>query len=451
MRKSQTKAHESYGLFTTITMIIGVVVGSGIYFRTDDIVAYANGNLLLGMLILSLGSLCIVFGSLTLSELAKRHVATGGIIAYFDRFISRRLAAGYGWFQLFIWLPSIAVVISWAAALYTFMLFGVEASLFEQTLLGLAYNAWFCLMNYWSRHLGGLMQRLTTLIKMIPLVLIAVYGGLLTPISSRVTESVQSFGSEVVNIGWLTALLPLIFSYDGWVMSLSIAPEVKNPKKNITRALIISPLIILSIYLLYFYGMFNLMGSELILELGDQAIFTVIEQHFGPRLAQIMLLIVVISMLGVLNGVNLAGIRIPQALAAQHLIPDWGFSTINPRTHTSWRSSLLIVALEAFWSVMHYIVMRYNLFNGRDISEISIVFSYASYILLYLIVWRIYWQEKKYKKLFIPALAMLGSIIILIGSLLSSAFYVALFFVICSIMIVIGAYYYERKAIEENL
>lgn len=450
MDKHRQREQESYGLFTMITMIIGVVVGSGIYFRTDDIVRYANGNLLLGMLILALGSLCIVFGSLTLAELAKRHVATGGIIAFFDQFVSRKVAAGYGWFQLFIWLPSIAVVIGWASALYTFMLLEVEATLFQQIALGFAYNVWFALMNYWSRYLGGAMQRFTTLIKMIPLILIAIYGGIMTPVSNEVATSVQTFGSEVSKFGWLTALLPLIFSYDGWVMSLAIAGEVENPKKNITRALVISPLIILVLYLLYFFGMFNLMGSETILALGDKAIFVVIEQFFGAKMANIMLLIIVISMLGVLNGVNMAGIRIPPVLAEQHIIPDKKFSNKNPRTQTSLHSTLLVIALEGFWSIMHYVVMRYDLFGGRDISEISIVFSYMSYILLYAIVWRIYKEEKKYNKLFIPALAILGSIIILIGSMMASPFYVTIFFVICSTMIFIGSQFYERKAIKKT-
>lgn len=56
---------QSYGLFTTITMIVGIVIGSGIYFRADDIFIYANGNLALGLMVLTLGALSIVFGSLT--------------------------------------------------------------------------------------------------------------------------------------------------------------------------------------------------------------------------------------------------------------------------------------------------------------------------------------------------------------------------------------------------
>lgn len=72
------KKGKSYGLMTTIAMIVGVVIGSGIYFKVDDILNYAGGNVGLGMLIIALGSFAIVFGSLSISELAVRHSEAGG-------------------------------------------------------------------------------------------------------------------------------------------------------------------------------------------------------------------------------------------------------------------------------------------------------------------------------------------------------------------------------------
>lgn len=446
--KNSNKTQQTYGLFTMITMIVGIVIGAGIYFRTADIIRYANGNLMIGMLVLALGSLCIVFGSLALAELARRHVGAGGVIAYFDRFVSRKMAAGFGWFQMMVWFPTIAVVVGWAAAMYTFMLLGIKAPFWQEVLLGLVYNAWFAFMNYFSRKLGGLMQQVSTLIKMIPLLLIAVYGVFFTPVSQGVVQSVHAFPAEFSKFGWLTALLPLAFSYDGWTISLSIANEVENPKKNMVRALVIGPLIILSVYLLYFYGMFNMMGSEQLLALGDQAIFVVMQQFFGPKMAQIMLLIVVISMMGVLNGVNLSFIRIPQALAEQDMLPDYGFSKLNPNTQTSLYSTFFVLGLEAFWSLAHFIVMTFNLFNGRDVSEISIVLCYLSYVILYVVVYRIYLQERQYQKLIIPVLATAGSLMILIGSLLAGPFYVTLFLVICSTVIVAGYRYYEYQTLK---
>ena len=61
-----------YGLPTAIAMIIGIVVGSGIFFKADDILLYTDGNVSLGVLVFCIGALSIVFGSLTLTELSVR-------------------------------------------------------------------------------------------------------------------------------------------------------------------------------------------------------------------------------------------------------------------------------------------------------------------------------------------------------------------------------------------
>ena len=79
---------KAYGLLTAVAMIIGIVVGSGIYFKADDILTYTGGSLALGLLVLSIGASNIVFGSLSLSEFAKLETSSGGVVAYLDRFIT---------------------------------------------------------------------------------------------------------------------------------------------------------------------------------------------------------------------------------------------------------------------------------------------------------------------------------------------------------------------------
>lgn len=441
---------ESYGLFTTITMIVGIVIGSGIYFRADDVFGYANGNLALGLLVLALGALCIVFGSLTFSELSKKNVSEGGLVGHFEHFISEKMASGFGWFQLFVYLPTIAIVVGWATAIYTFMLFGIEATLLMQVSLGLIYNLFFVVINTLSRSVGGFVQRFATVIKLAPLVIIGVYGVFLSgPIDFSVISQ-SSFVGEVSKLHWLTALVPLAFSYDGWVIALTIAPEVIHPNKNMPRALILSPLIILFVYMIYIFGIANVLGTAQIMQLGDSAVFVAGKLILGDRLGNLLLAIVVVSMLGVLNGVNLGAIRLPQALAEKKMIPDNGISTIDPIRQLSIKSAYMVILLEVVWAIIHFVVMKTNLFNGRDVSEISIVFSYLSYVILYVFTFKMLKQEGKRLKLLIPILAIVGSLIILVGSILASPFYVTLFILICSSVMVAG-YYYKSKQLNSNI
>lgn len=434
---------KSYGLFTTITMIVGIVVGSGIYFRADDIFAYTNGNLLLALLVLTMGSICIIFGSLSLSQLSKRCDDRGGLVAYFEHFINKKMASGFGWFQLFVYVPSVTVVIAWAGAMYTFILLGIEASFIKEILLGLAYIIALLLLNMFRKTWGGYLQNISTIVKLIPIVLIVIYGLMFAePVSLRSVNG-NTFSQEFRQFGWLSALVPLTFSFDGWTIALHIAPEVKDPKKNMPLALILSPILILGTYLLYIYGITKILGSEAILKLGDEAVFAASKIILGERLGNLILLIIVISVLGVLNGIILGGIRMPQALAEKNMIKDRGISKIDERYGISLKSSLMLFVLIIFWTFVHYFVTKYSLFNGRDISEISIVFSYLVYLFLYKAVWDLV-KDEGIKVKILPIIAGLGSLVILLGSIIASPFYVSLFIIICSLVILCGYGFYKE-------
>lgn len=436
---------KEYGLFTTIAMIVGIVIGSGIYFRADDIFIYTNGNIGLGIFVLTLGAICIIFGGLSFSELSKDFVPEGGVVSFFEEFVSMKLASGYAWFQMFIWLPTISIVVSWAAALYTFMLLGIEASFLQEVLLALFYNISLIFINYFSKYFGGLIQRLSTIIKLLPLFIIAIYGMFFSePISiSKIFGT--SFIKEFTAYGWLTSLVPLAYSYDGWMIALNIAPEVSNPKKNMTRALILSPFFILLVYLIYIIGISNILGPSKILKLGDSAVFEAGKIILGQRGANILLGIIVISVLGVANGICLGAIRLPQKFAEKGIIPNFGMKKKENNEKLDIRGSLIFSILVIIWAVIHYFVMEYKIFNGRDISEISIVFSYLSYILIYIKVFKKLKNENQKSKLIIPILAIVGSLMIFLGSIIASPKYVLIFILICSAAVLTGYIYYKNK------
>src|SRR5690554_6785474 len=107
------KAKEHYGMLTATTMIIGIVIGSGIFFKADDVLRYTGGSVWLGILVFCIGAFSIIFGSLTLTELSIRTKKSGGVVGYFEDFISSKTASAFGWFQTFVYLPTINAVVSW--------------------------------------------------------------------------------------------------------------------------------------------------------------------------------------------------------------------------------------------------------------------------------------------------------------------------------------------------
>ncbi|MBU3102713.1 APC family permease [Clostridium gasigenes] len=413
-----------YGLFTTVGMIVGVVIGSGIFFKSDNILVATNGSIALGVLVFCIAAIGIVFGSLTISELAARSSKAGGIITYAEESYNKSIACALGWFHTFLYYPTIIAVVSWVAGIYICMLFGFNSTLEIQILIGLVVMTVTYIMNILSAKLGGIFQNASTIIKIIPLIVIAIAGTLFGETSTVILSDITSMKS----FGWIAAIAPIAFSFDGWIMATSIGHEVKDSKRNLPKALVMAPLFILAIYLLYFVGISMYIGTETIMNLGDAHVALVANNLFGPFGAKIILIFVVISILGAVNGVIMGHTRLPYSLAIRGMFPKYKtFSKVNDKIGMPVQSSIIAFLISLIWLLAHYIILKSKILNNSDISEISITINYLLYIILYFKVFKMgisgeikgLWRGKLN-----PILATVGSLIILAGSIQNSLFWV---------------------------
>ena len=289
--------NKTYGLWTATAMIVGICVGSGIFFKVDDILRFTGGNVVLGALVFIIGAFSIIFGSISLTNLAARSNKNGGIVAYFEEFYSESIASAVGWFQTFLYYPTIAVVVAWASGIYTCLLLGLPDNLDLQMAIGLFYLLLFYGINILSSTLGGRFQVISSIAKLIPLIGVGLIAIFFTKDYPEIPANVERVPVSNVGIGWLAALAPTAFSYDGWAISLSISGEVKNPKKTMPLALTIAPIIVLFVYLSYFLGMTHILGPEYILSTGNGAVTEIGYMLLGKSGEVIILLFI-------LNGVN---------------------------------------------------------------------------------------------------------------------------------------------------
>lgn len=438
--------NKHYGLLTAITMIIGIVIGSGIFFKSDDVLQYTDGNIWLGVLVFCIGAISIIFGSITLTELSIRTNKIGGFIAYYEEFISNKIAAAFGWFQIFVYFPTLIAVISWVAGIYTCLLFGIDASLEIEIFIGLGYMTIIYVINILSVRIGGYFQNISTIIKLIPLLFIAVTGIIWGSSGQKISIGLGYGSGKGIGFGWLAALAPVAFSYDGWIIVTSITNEVKDPKKNMPLALIIGPLVILAVYILYFLGLNNILGPEFIMSSGDAAVNRAGELLLGSNGTKVILIFVIISILGVVNGITLGSLRMPQALASKNMLP-YGkkIEKINPKLGLSVWSCLISFFVSLFWILIHYIVQKNGILLGSDVSEISIVFSYVCYVLLYLKVMKMRKENvvtSSFKGIISPIFGLMGSAIILIGGIISNPTQVFTFILFCFLICSLGFFYY---------
>ena len=256
-----------YGLPTVIAMIVGIVIGSGIFFKSDNILLATGGNVPLGVAVFLLGGIGIVFGGLCLGELAARTARPGGVIAYAEDLAGPPAAAVFGWFQVFVYLPAIITVVSSAVGVYACQLFGWGRSLEENGLfllqmgIGMAFVLLCYTVNSLSARLGGWFQNAAALCKLVPLLVVGVCGLLFGR-----PEPVFGMGRATSEgAGWITAIAPIAFSFDGWTVSASISSEVRRAKRNVPLALVIAPACILLLYILYFAGISHYLGPETVM------------------------------------------------------------------------------------------------------------------------------------------------------------------------------------------
>lgn len=438
-----------YGLPTAIAMIIGIVVGSGIFFKGDDVLLYTGGNVGLGILVFCIGAISIIFGSLTLTQLSIRTEKNGGVVGFYEEFVNKKVASGFGWFQTFAYYPSLISVVSWVASVYTCTLFDVNATLEVQIMITLIYIFVIYTMNYFSVKMGGYFQNFSTVVKLIPLIGIAFAGFFLKTVQPEIPASVEVVqASQNAGMGWLAALIPIAFSYDGWIVATTITNEVKNPKRTMPLAFLIGPVSVLAVYLLYFVGFCRLLGTEYIMTMGNDAVNKAGEYLFGPYGMKIMLVFVIIAVMGVANGMTLGSIRMPQALASKNMIPNSEkIAKINPKYELSTRSCLISLAGALTWLSLHYITKKTGILGSGDVSEITVVYSYVCFAILYVKVLFMHKSgevKSKFFGLVCPILAIIGSITILLGGIVANPLYVPIFILICFAITTVGFLYYRK-------
>ena len=413
-----------YGLFTAIAMIVGIVIGSGIFFKSDNILVATGGSVALGVLVFCIAAIAIIFGSLTISQLASRSSKEGGLIAYAEEYYNKSTSCAFGWFQTFLYFPTLIAVVSWVAGIYICILFGIEGTLEKQMLIGLAIMVFLFVINTLSAKLGGLFQNASTIIKLLPLLLIAVAGLVFGDTSSVSFSDITAMKST----GWIAAIAPIAFSFDGWVVSTSISHEIKDSKRNLPKALIIAPIFILIVYVLYFVGISMYIGPETIMSLGDAHVDLAANNLLGPWGAKIVLIFVIISIMGTINGLTLGMIRLPHSLSVRNMFPKSKvINKIDEKLLMPVNSAIVAFIIAIVWYIAHYLTTKFGLLPNSDISEISITMSYTMYILLYVKVIQLGRQGKIsgiWNTIINPILAIIGSLIILFGSMGNQLFWI---------------------------
>lgn len=442
------KLKEKYGLPMAIAMVVGVVIGSGVFYKADDVLNYTNGNLLLALLAWAGGAFAMVFGALTFAEFAARYQSSNGIVDYFEVAYGKKVGYLVGWFKTFLYFVPLSSILAWLGGNYTMVLLGSKASDNDSLtwILAAIYMTLFYLLNYYAPYISGKIQVTTTVIKLIPLFLVALVGivvGLFNGVS--VGNFIASGKSFLADKGLLkNAIVATAFAYEGWTVALSINNEIRDSRKNLPKALTLGSLTVFLVYVLYFLGITSVLPTAKIVEQGNASVAEVGTLLFGPLASTLLIVFIIISVLGTLNGLIIACMRGTFSLAVRGQGPmPKQLSRIDKKTTMPPYATLLSYLLSMFFLMLWY--GSFNNWYGTFISidEIPIVMIYGLYILLY--IWYIIkFTDLPFRKRFIrPIFAMVGAIIILYGGITNPK--IGMYMIISVLVCIFGLVFYRKE------
>lgn len=357
------------GVWAALAMVVGTVIGSGI-FRVPSEMVQQVGTPWMVVVVWVFGGLLTLFGALTYAELAAALPEAGGEYVYLREAYGRFFGFLYGWTQT--WVAKSASIATLATAFADYLAelapgvgrtvatiapnLGPDGGPLVVTIGQIAAIALILGLgglNSFGVRVGGGVQVAVTAAKVVLILGIIAFGFAWSGSGiENLRTSVPPKSSPVA--GFFAALVAALWAYDGWNNVAMVAGEVKEPRRNLPRALIGGILAVIAIYLLADLAYAYVLTSAEVAT-SNRVAATMMNRIAGPTGGKVVSLIVMVSIFAAINGSILSGSRVPYALARDGLFLR-PFARLSPGTGTP---RFAILALSA-WSAALVLTGRYE-------------------------------------------------------------------------------------------
>lgn len=461
------KLQKRYGLLTAICMVVGIVIGSGVFFKAQTILQKTGGNMPLGILAWIIGGVIMLTCLLAFSVMAQKFEKVNGIVDYAEACVGNKYAYYVGWFLTIIYYPCLTSVLSWLSARYTlvfitsiapdFPLLGLGAAAGAETVLGpecmslaMFYMCCAYAVNALSPKLAGKLQVSTTIIKLIPLFLMAVVGiivGLANGTLANNFNTLADVGTTSTN-PLFASVCATAFAYEGWIIATSINAELKDAKKNLPRALVIGAIIIIATYIFYYVGVAGGATNQELIDSGATVAFINV---FGNVLGNILNLFIAISCIGTMNGLMLGCVRGLYSIAVRGRGPaPHVFSQIDKETNMPHNSAIVGLLLCGFWGLYFFLANLAGTWSGPfvfDSSELPIITIYMLYLPIFVMWIKKATDETATRRYVLPILAICGSLFMIYASIMGHGIACFWYLIVFAAVMAVGFAFSKEKPI----
>ncbi|NCB41917.1 MAG: APC family permease [Clostridia bacterium] len=443
---------KKYGLVTATAMVVGIVIGSGVFFKAEKILSATGGNLSIGILAWIIGGIIMIVCAYNFAVMATKYEKVNGIVDYAEATVGPKYGYFIGWFMATTYYPTLTGVLAWVSARYTCVLLGFGWSIVGPECLAITmfYLVASYALNSLSPILAGKFQVSTTVIKLIPLFAMAVIGTISGLSTGLVAEN---FSVVIVEMDTMTALLTAVcataFAYEGWIIATSINAELKDAKVNLPKALVGGTFLIMLTYIFYYVGLSGAVQNSVLMESGEAGAKIAFSNIFSNFMGTGLFVFVVISCLGTLNGLMMGCTRGFYALAARDSGPSPDiFKQVDAKTNMPTNAAVLGLLFAGIWLLYFYGANLTAPWFGPfafDSSELPIITIYGMYIPIFIMFIK---KEKglgTFKGKLMPILGVIGSLFMMYAAYISHGRAIIAYLILFFAIQMVGMFFMKRK------
>ena len=342
MEKKQLQ--KNLGAAAALSTVVGMVIGGGVFFKPQAVYEITGGGPGLGMIAWVLAGIMTITAGLTAAEVSAAIPKTGGMMVYIEEIYGKKLGFLTGWMQSVLFFPATIAAISVMFGQQAAILLGNEPLVIPMTvgvilLIGV--------LNTFGSKTSGAIQTVSTVCKLIPLVLIIVFGFIKGGGNNPIVQPLVAEGiSPTGVIGQL--LVAILFAYDGWINVGAIAGEMKNPGKDLPKAIVGGLSLVMGVYVVITLAYLCVLPASELAKYASPA-SAVAEVLFGSIGGKIINVGILVSVFGCINGYLLTGPRITYTLGKQKTIPVI-FGKLN-KNDVPANATLLMAVLSALYAL----------------------------------------------------------------------------------------------------
>lgn len=456
---------KQYGIWTGIAMVIGIVIGSGVFLKAGGVLALSGGDLRISLLAWFIGGIIMVASGFCFAIFATKVTKFNGVVDYVEHATNEKVGYGLAWLISTFYYPIVAAIVALFAGSYFFKLAGLNIGLtdWQNFLFALVIVVLMVVLNYFSPKLASKFQVSATVIKLIPIAVIAIsglFGSLIMGndfgIINGLTKPAADFD---INFG--EAVKKTAFAYEGWVCATSINAELKNSKKDLPRSLVGGTIAILLFYIIYYISLSAFLGNEGTIIQDANAPIAVFEAIMGKIGGGFFTFFIMVSCLGTVNGVVLASCRgmYTIAIRGRGIAPE-KFSKLGKNESVSLWSCLYglgcIILMLAVWYLAMNDVWLFKYLGSMD--EIVCAIIYGVYITMYIYIMKNFKEQNVFIRFVMPIIAIIGSLFFVIcgtglyqliaDGKVDSLISFGVFMILFVILMVPCIFFYKKKRIE---